>query len=687
MARDIEFVKPGMTPRQIVSAVRESGSVWLTSTSMRDAGQSDFKNRLRIHDLVTLAPYYDRMGLFSAECHGGARWHVGIMNRREDPFEEIAMLREAMPNVLLQTLVRETSLWGYRPYPENIIRHVVSRMDLDVWRCFSFLNDVRNMRAVAEVVMERGRLFQPGISYTEAPWATDDYYLKVVDEIVSLAGGTDEIILCIKDMAGVGTVNGVGRLVDAIKQRYPDLVIGYHRHVTDGLAIPTYLSAAKAGAHLFDVEEDSLVRFYGHPPVTALTHYFEEMGIAVNVRLDAVAGAVGKVREWSSHYDWAESPFKGYDHAVTTHRMPGGAFPSSFEQAQKGNFLHLMGAILRVMSLYNKIMCYFDVTPGSQITWVTCSGIVNRYAKERGETGVKHIIRLLGKFVEEKQQVLESMEPAEQEELLVLFRGASSDFRNLILGNYGKLPLGWPADWIYRSTFGDAWEEKIKERKETSPLELLADEDMDKMRESLADALGRQPTEEEFILYLMHPKDAVGYIEFREKYGETPLVLPTDVWRHGLRRSGDKVEFDLWGKPYCIELVSIGPSQAGVVHVVMKVNNKTTVHSVQIDKTKVVEVKMAKGSSDVGSPINGTVWRIGNPERGTLRPGDIVHKGEELANIEAMKMENPVLAPFEAQIGSIVATANASVVEGQLLFVLESVQTEETVQGLQQTLE
>ena len=106
------------------------------------------------------------MGLFSAECHGGARWHVGIMNRRESPFEEIARFRELMPSVLLQTLIRETNLFGYRPYPKRVIEHVVARVDIDVWRCFSFLNDVRNMRAVAETVLARGRLFQPTISFT-----------------------------------------------------------------------------------------------------------------------------------------------------------------------------------------------------------------------------------------------------------------------------------------------------------------------------------------------------------------------------------------------------------------------------------------------------------------------------------------------------------------------------------------
>lgn len=95
-------VKPGMSPGEIVNAVRSLQGVCLTSVGMRDAGQSDFKNRHRIYDLKTLAPYYENMGLFSAECHGGARWHVGIMNRRESPFGEISILRELMPNLLLK---------------------------------------------------------------------------------------------------------------------------------------------------------------------------------------------------------------------------------------------------------------------------------------------------------------------------------------------------------------------------------------------------------------------------------------------------------------------------------------------------------------------------------------------------------------------------------------------------------
>jgi pyruvate carboxylase len=669
--KNMIYARPGMSAKEIVAAVRALPGVGLTSTGMRDAGQSDYKNRHRLHDLTSLTPFYNRMGLFSAECHGGARWHVGVMNRRESPFEETNRFRQHMPNVLLQTLIRETNLWGYRPYPKNVIEYVVGEVDIDVWRCFSFLNDIRNMRAVAEVVMKRGRLFEPAISFTQAEWTTNEYYLGVIDEIVALCGGTDEIVLCIKDMAGVGSPTRIRSLVDAIMQKHPDIVVAYHRHATDGLALPALLAAAQSGAKLIDVQEDSLTRFYGQAPVLTLQAYLEEAGIDVHIDRDEAVKAVQKVREWISHYEWAESPFKGFDHTVTEHRMPGGAFPSSFEQAANGGFLHLMPQILKVMSLYNRIVRYFDVTPGSQITWVTCSGMVNRYNKERGIVGVRHLLDLLRRFVEEMHQDFDAMDPSDQEELLELFYTAPGDFKNLLLGGYGRLPVGWPAEWVYRSAFGDEWKEKIKERKELSPLDTLEDDDLESLWSSLNEQLGRYPTEEEYILFLMHPKDTVAMAEFREMYGDAPLALPTDVWREGLKKPGDTVEFELEGKPYEIELVSLGAENEGIIHVVIRVNNKTRVYGVETPRVRRKKIRMAQGALEIGAPINGNIWRIGNPDRGSLHVGDIVHKGEEVANLEAMKMENAILCPFEGQVKEIAVTLNDTVVEGQLLFVLE----------------
>jgi pyruvate carboxylase len=670
MNKDVIF-KPGMSSADIVNKARSLPGIAITSTGMRDAGQSDFKNRLRIHDIETLAPYYDRMGLFSAEVHGGARWHVGIMNRRESPFEETAILRKRMPNVLLQTLIRETSLWGYRPYPRNVIEYVVSKVDIDVWRCFSFLNDVRNMRTICEVVMERGLLFQPAVSFTQSDWATNEYYLNVVDEMVSLCGGIDEIILCIKDMAGVGSPERIRELVDVILQKYPEMVVQYHRHSTDGLGLPALLAAAQAGAKILDAQEDSLTRFYGQPPILSLHAYLEEAGIPVHLDRQEAEAAVQEARNWVRYYGWAESPFKGTDHTVVQHRMPGGAFPSSFEQAEQGGFLHLMPMILKVMSLYNRIVNYFDVTPGSQMTWVTCSGTVNRYAKEFGLSGVYRLIRLLTRFTEEVDQDLDRLNPEEKDELMDFFSQAPGDFKNMILGRYGRLPAGWPADWVYESAFGDQWKEKIAQRTDVSPLDSLEDENLEQSKEELGAKLGWEPSEEEFILYLMHPKDTVDMITFREEYGEAPIALPTSVWHSGLKRPGDKVDFYMMDKPHTVEMVSVGEEHDGYIPVVMRINNQNRVFTVETPRAVKVEIRMARAAGEVGSPITGTVWRLGNPKRGNIAVGDIVHEGEEIANIEAMKMENAITAPATGRISEICVGINDSVVEGQLLVALE----------------
>lgn len=675
----MEIVFRGLTPKEIINKLINTEGVFFTSTGMRDAGQSDYKNRHRMIDLNTLAPFYNKMGLFSSECHGGARWHVGIMNRKESPFEEIRTLRESMPNVLLQTLIRETNLWGYRPYPRNVIEYVVSEVDIDVWRCFSFLNDVRNMRAVAEVVMKRGRIFEPAISFTQADWADDAYYLSVISDMVSLCGGTGEIILCVKDMAGLGSPRRIGELVNSIKQKWPEMVVQYHRHTTDGLALPALLAAVQNGAKLVDVQEDSLTRSYGQPPILSARAYLEEAGIKVNLDKEMADASVQKARNWVGHYQWAESPFKGFDYNVTQHRMPGGAFPSSFEQASQGGFLEYMPYVLRVMSLYNKIIKYFDVTPGSQITWVTCSGLVNNYAKEKGVSGIKHLCSLLGKFLFEKNQVFEDMDEDAQEEMLQLFRNSPGDFKNLLLGNYGKLPVGWPADWVYKSAFGGEWRDKLKERKSSSPLDAIGDDDLRKQRETLEDAISREASEEEFILYLMHPKDLIVFLRFREKYGETPNVLPTPIWRNGLAKPGDKVEFDLWGKPFTIDFISKGKEHGGLIHVVLRVNNATKVFKVETPRVKKKEIRLAKGNKKIGSPINGTVWRIGNPERGKLHEGDIIHKGEEILNLEAMKMETAIMAPYDSKIVEICVGINDAVIEKQLLYVIEELKDEEKI--------
>jgi pyruvate carboxylase len=661
--------------KKILKALGESRDIWLTSTGPRDTGQSDFKNRHTLYDLIRLAPLYNESGYFSVEMHGGARFHQDLLNNMINPFEEARVWAERLPNVLTQTLIRSTNVWGYRAYPRNVVRLAVRSFlpTIDVWRCFDFLNYVPNMAPIAEEVMKGGKIFQPAISFTEALECTDAYYLKTVREIVSLCGGSDTFILCIKDMAGVGSPERIGRLVDTILQAFPDLIVQYHRHATDGLAVPSVAAAARAGGKIFDVTDDAFSRFYGQPPVRPLARYLRELGFSVRLDDGKAAEASDLVRQFIRDYDKFESPYKGFAHDVVDHRMPGGAFPSSFEQAEKGSFLDLMTAILKAMGYGNRIIRYFDVTPGSQITWTTWAGIVQRFHKEGGEHEVRRLFHVLERYFHAGERI-ELLSQADANVLLRLYSGATDDLKNLLLGRYGPLPFGWPKDWVYRSAFGEAWEEKVRaERIEASPLSLLPDENIGKARKKMEEELGRLVTDEEFVLYLMHPKAAVDFLMFRERYGNT-TVLPTGVWLFGLRTPGSSVSIALDGKPHEIKLISIGEGVRGVRQVVLSVDNVMHVFPVELPEAAAAKKAVRKASpaaaGEIGSPVKGTVWRIGTKDR-TLKAGDRVKKGEEVMNIEVMKTENAVKSPVAGVIREIGVKVNESVEEGQLLAIID----------------
>lgn len=675
-------IHPKKKPRENVAALRNDRRVYFTNTGPRDTGQSDFKNRHTLYDLIRLAPFYNRSGYFSIENHGGARFHQNLLQNMTDPFEEASLWKERMPDVMTQTLVRSTNLWGYRMYPRNVIRLSVKAFlpYVDVWRCFDFLNYVPNMIPIAEEVMKGGKLFQPAISFGVSQDCTDAYYRKVTDEILKVTGGTNEIILCIKDMAGVGSPKRIAQLTDVLLQKYPDLVIQYHRHATDGLAVPALAAAAKAGAKILDVTDDPFTRYYGHAPVRSVQALLQEMGIETSLDLPMVDKAAETVTGFIGHYQEFESQFRGFSYKVTEHRMPGGAFPSSFEQAAKGGFLSLMPQILRGMSDGNRFIKYFDVTPGSQITWTTWAGIVQYHYKEGGLKQVEDLLDLCERFIAQGQ-LFDALKPEEKEVLLALYTRATDDLKNLLLGRYGPLPFGWPADWIYQSVFGDAWREKVaKERFEESPLAQKPDENVERAREELQKRIERHPTENELVLYMQHPGAAVDFIRFRTRFGNT-TVLPTGIWFDGLKEFGSEAVFETHGKPNTIKLVSIGQEVDGVKHIVLSVNNTMHVFPVEMPSRKTdrkIGTRMADPavSGQIASPIMGNVWRIGDKDR-ILKIGDIVKECEEIVNIEAMKVETAVLSPIHGVIKEIAVKLNEAVVEKQLLMVLEEVPPEE----------
>ncbi|WP_443825790.1 biotin/lipoyl-containing protein, partial [Desulfovibrio sp.] len=673
--------------RALLDFIRDSGYVHFTDTTPRDFTQSNSGNRFRLAEDRLIGPYLDNAGYFSIENGGGAHFHVAMLANMTYPFSEAKEWKSFAPKTLKQLLVRSTNVLGYTPQPRNLMR-LTGEMICDhyeVVRCFDFLNHVENMRPIAEVVMDRKDVvFQPAISLSWAKGFDVNHYLGVTENILRMMAdimGADEktaarsIILGLKDMAGVCPPRFMTELVTALRKRWPELVLHYHRHCTDGLFIPACGAAAKAGAHIIDVGLGSAVRSYGQGDVLATVAYMEdELGLECHLNKDAIRDANFVCKQIMPYYDRYCSPyFKGIDYDVTRHGMPGGATSSSQEGAMKQGYIHLLPYMLKFLEGTRQIVRYHDVTPGSQITWNTAFLAVTGAWKRGGEEEVRFLLEVLNEVTRTPESELSSeMRKAR----LNIYQDCNDAFRKLLLGKFGRLPLGFPADWVYESAFGSEWKSAIANRTEVSPLESLPDVNLAAEEAACTELLKRKPTKEEFVLYLNHPADALKTMQFRMQYGD-PNNLPLHVWFEGLKPGQDLYFNDRSGKPHHLLLLSISrPNDAGVVVCRYVLDSEIMSCEVQVaqptgQKAKGLTMADPANKFHVASPSNGDLWVM------YVHPGDIVKAGEELFNVSIMKQEKAVLAPVDGVVKRVLKTADfkenkqmVSVREGELLVEL-----------------
>lgn len=673
--------------RALLDFIRDSGYVHFTDTTPRDFTQSNSGNRFRLAEDRLIGPYLDNAGYFSIENGGGAHFHVAMLANMTYPFSEAKEWKSFAPKTLKQLLVRSTNVLGYTPQPRNLMR-LTGEMICDhyeVVRCFDFLNHVENMRPIAEVVMDRKDVvFQPAISLSWAKGFDVNHYLGVTENILRMMAdimGADEkaaarsIILGLKDMAGVCPPRFMTELVTALRKRWPELVLHYHRHCTDGLFIPACGAAAKAGAHIIDVGLGSAVRSYGQGDVLATVAYMEdELGLECHLNKDAIRDANFVCKQIMPYYDRYCSPyFKGIDYDVTRHGMPGGATSSSQEGAMKQGYIHLLPYMLKFLEGTRQIVRYHDVTPGSQITWNTAFLAVTGAWKRGGEEEVRFLLEVLNEVTRTPESELSSeMRKAR----LNIYQDCNDAFRKLLLGKFGRLPLGFPADWVYESAFGSEWKSAIANRTEVSPLESLPDVNLAAEEAACTELLKRKPTKEEFVLYLNHPADALKTMQFRMQYGD-PNNLPLHVWFEGLKPGQDLYFNDRSGKPHHLLLLSISrPNDAGVVICRYVLDSEIMSCEVQVaqptgQKAKGLTMADPANKFHVASPSNGDLWVM------YVHPGDIVKAGEELFNVSIMKQEKAVLAPVAGIVKRVLKTADyketrkmETVREGELIVEL-----------------
>ncbi|RQD78231.1 MAG: pyruvate carboxylase, partial [Desulfonatronospira sp. MSAO_Bac3] len=297
---DYQYPYPRGDRDAVLDYIRDSDHVHFTDTTTRDITQSNSGNRFRLAEDRLIGPYLDRCGFFSLENGGGAHFHVAMMANMTYPFSEAREWNHFAPNTLKQILIRSTNVLGYKPQPKNIMRLTGEMIceDYDVIRCFDFLNHIDNMLPFAQVAMSHKKnIFEPAISLSYAKGFDIKHYMGVVDEIVNLmsratAMAHDKVlkkfILGLKDMAGVCPPWFIRELVSKIRTKYPELIVHYHRHYTDGLFVPAVAEAARAGAHIVDTGIGASVRWYGQGEVLSTAAYIEELGMKTNLNKDMI---------------------------------------------------------------------------------------------------------------------------------------------------------------------------------------------------------------------------------------------------------------------------------------------------------------------------------------------------------------------------------------------------------------
>ncbi len=672
----------------LLDFVRDSDVIHFTDTTPRDLTQSNSGNRFRMAEDMLVGPYLDNCGFFSIENGGGAHFHVAMMANMTYPFTEALQWNRFAPKTLKQILIRSTNVLGYKPQPKNLMR-LTGEMICDhyhVIRCFDFLNHMDNMRPFAEVALSRREVvFEPAISLSWAKGFDVSHYMGVTEAILrmvgSVAGVSPEkasrlIILGLKDMAGSCPPRFMTELVTALRKRWPDLVLHYHRHYTDGLFVPAVGAAAKAGAHIVDTGIGAAVRWYGQGEVLSTAAYIEEeLGLKTNLNKDMIRECNFVLKQIMPYYDRYTAPyFQGIDHDVVEHNMPGGATSSSQEGAMKQGYIHLLPYMLKFLAGTRKIVRYHDVTPGSQITWNTAFLAVTSAFKRGGENEVKYLLSVLNDVT--KAADFGDSSPQMQEARLALYQDSNDAFRDLLLGRFGKMPLGFPPNWVYQSAFGQEWEQAIACRTENSPLDTVCDIDLAGEERDFIEHAKRKPTEEEFVMYLNHPADALKTVQFRQTYGN-PNRVPLDVWFEGLEQGRELQFVDSNRKPHTMTILhKTSPDKSGKSVVRYVLDSEIMSYDVQVAQPQEEEgIGFEKAEKDnpghVAAPSNGDLWVM------YVNPGDMVKKGEELFNISIMKQEKAVLAPMDGMVKRVLKTADfkenkvmVPVKEGELLVEL-----------------
>ena len=616
--------------------LRDQKPLMVTDTTLRDAHQSLMAARMRTFDMLEVADFIAKKvpGLFSLEMWGGATYDTCMRFLGECPYERLRKLREKIPNILFQMLLRGSNAVGYANYPDNVVREFVihsSEAGMDVFRIFDSLNYLPNLKVAMETVVEKTpSLCEAAVCFTgdftdstEEKYALN-YYVELAKELEKMGAH----ILAIKDMAGLCHPIAASKLVKTLRNEV-GIPVHFHTHDSSGISSSSVIKAVEAGVDVVDLAISSMSGCTSQPNLNSIVHALRNAPRSTGLDVDSLNQLSiywEAVRQYYSPFD-TSPPFGSAE--VFQHQMPGGQYTNLREQASALGLGKRWPDVVTTYQECNRLLGdIVKVTPSS---------------KSVGDLA----IFLITKGVKPEDLVNLPQET-----------GFPQSVIDLLSGNLGQPKGGWPKA-VQKVILGK--QKPMRGRPGASAPKM----DLKKEKNSLLKQFGKHCTDDDLFSSVMYPQVFKDFQDFKKKYGDVS-VLPTLAYFHGLEL-GEEISITIEeGKTLFIKLLNVGePDEKGIRSITFELNGKARTTLIQ-DKSVKGDAKArekADPSNDkhVGAPIPAIISSI------ATSVGKSVAKGDKIAVLEAMKMQTTIYAATDGTVDEILVDVGDSVESKDLI--------------------
>ncbi|HZX17527.1 MAG TPA: sodium-extruding oxaloacetate decarboxylase subunit alpha [Pseudomonas sp.] len=580
----------------------------ITDVVLRDAHQSILATRVRLEDMLPIAPKLDQVGFWSVESWGGATFDACIRYLGEDPWHRIRELKKAMPNTRQQMLLRGQNLLGYRHYADDVVEKFVERAafnGVDVFRVFDAMNDPRNLQTALKAVKQLGKHAQGTISYTTSPVHTLEMWVDLAKQIEDM--GADSV--AIKDMAGILTPYTAFELVTRLKATL-SIPIHMQCHATAGLSSVAILKAVEAGIDNVDTAISSLSMTYGHSPTESVVAMFQGTERDTGLDLLLLEEIAAYFREVRKKYAKFEGNLKGVDSRILVAQVPGGMLTNMEgqlkEQGAQDKFDEVLAEIPRVREDLGFIPL---VTPTSQI--VGTQAVINVLTGER-------------------------------------YKSITKETAGILKGEYGSAPAPFNKELQARVLDG-------AEAVTCRPADLLEAE-MDKLTvelKGIAKEKGIKLAADEIddvLTYALFPQIGLKFLENR---GNPAAFEPAPTGKDAPAREAGKPEVytvEVGGKSYVVQV-----NEGGDIEGLKAVGGANS--------SAAVAAPVGAGEPQ-NAPLAGNIFKV------LVQPGHAVEEGQLVIILEAMKMETEIRAFKAGTVGAVNVKVGDAVAVGDSLLTI-----------------